>query len=129
MNEDGSLVVIGDFAGNVSVLETHPHTIVPRPIRKTNVGMPIRALVWCHKTNLILIGCVGGSLFGWNIKNNQPIFIDQINGSVNILRYAHGKIFIGNSDGEIKILEENNLSLFYEFKAHHPIKYETEREK
>jgi WD40 repeat protein len=90
--------------------------------------MPIRALVWCHKTNLIVIGCVGGSLFAWNINDSDPILIDQLNNhTVNILRYAHEKIFIGTSDGEIKILEESNLSLFYEFKAHHPIHYETEK--
>lgn len=40
--------------------------MAPKPINKVNVGMPIRALVWCHKTNLIVIGCVGGSLFAWN---------------------------------------------------------------
>lgn len=68
--------------------------------------MPIRALVWCHKTNLIVIGCVGGSLFVWNTIDYEPIFIDQLNNTtVNILRYAHEKIFIGTSDGDIKILD------------------------
>ena len=52
--------------------------------------MPIRALVWCHKTNLIVIGCVGGSLLAWNTIDFDPIFIDQLdNTTVNILRYAH----------------------------------------
>lgn len=68
--------------------------------------MPIRALVWCHKTNLIVIGCVGGSLFAWNVNDFEPLFIDQTIATVNTLKYAHGKVFIGTSDGDIKILEE-----------------------
>lgn len=90
--------------------------------------MPIRALTWCHRTNLIVIGCIGGSLFAWNTIDEEPIFLDQLdNTTINILRYSHGKIFIGTSDGDIKILEDENLSLSYEFKAHHPILYDTEK--
>lgn len=64
--------------------------MTPKAINKVNVGMPIRALVWCHKTNLIVIGCVGGSLFAWNTIDFDPIFIDQLdNTTVNVLRYAH----------------------------------------
>ncbi len=76
--------------------------------------MPIRAIVWCHKTNIIMVGCVGGSLFAWNTNDIDATFIDQLdNNTVNILRYAHGKIFIGTSDGEIKIINEDNLALYY----------------
>jgi hypothetical protein len=99
LNKDGSLVVVGDFAGNISVLETHVHNLTPRPIKKANVGMPIRALVWCHNTDLIVIGCVGGSMFAWNTIDAEPVFVDQSNSTVNTLKYAHGKIFIGTSDG------------------------------
>jgi hypothetical protein len=99
------LVVVGDFAGNLGIFETHSNNIIPKAIKKANVGMPIRALVWCHKTNIILIGCIGGSLFAWNTDDIEPTFIDQLgNATVNILRYAHGKVFIGTSNGEIKIL-------------------------
>ena len=93
------MVVVGDFAGNISVLETHAHNITPKPFKKANVGMPIRALVWCHNTDLIVIGCVGGSLFAWNIHDPEPIFLDQANATINTLKYAHGKVFIGNSNG------------------------------
>jgi hypothetical protein len=78
MNEDGSLVAVGDFAGNVAVLETHCHNIAPKPVKKVNVGMPVRALVWCHKKNLVVIGCVGGSLFAWNVEDEDAVFIDQL---------------------------------------------------
>ncbi len=61
--------------------------------------MPIRALVWCHNTELIVIGCVGGSLFVWNTHDPEPAFLDQLNTTVNVLKYAHEKIFIGNSNG------------------------------
>lgn len=90
MNQDGSLVAVGDFAGNVCILSTHTSTISPKSLNKVNVGMPIRAIVWCHKTNLIVIGCVGGSLFAWNTIDSDLVFIDQLdNTTVNILRYAH----------------------------------------
>lgn len=61
--------------------------------------MPIRSLAWCHKKNIIVIGCVGGGIYAWNINDSEPIFIDQINHTINIIRYAHEKIFLGTSDG------------------------------
>ena len=105
MNQDGSVVAVGDFAGNVLLLSTSTDHFVPKPLLKANVGMPVRSIVWCTKENILLIGCVGGSLFAWNLQDAQPFFLDQSDHSINILRYAHGKIFIGNSDGMVKILD------------------------
>jgi hypothetical protein len=72
-----------------------------------------------------VIGCIGGGILAWNPNDLEAIFIDQLEHTINILRYAHGKIFFGTSDGEVKILDEESLSLVYEYKAHHPIHYET----
>jgi hypothetical protein len=67
MNKDASLMAVGDFAGNVSILDTQQHNMVPKPILKANVCMPIRSLVWCTNFNFIVIGCVGGGLYAWRI--------------------------------------------------------------
>lgn len=99
MNKDGSLLAVGDFAGNVSILEVHSKIIIPKSVLKINVGMPIRSLVWCTEENIIVIGTVGGSLYVWNMQDPEPIFIEQVDRTINILRYAHGKIFLGTSDG------------------------------
>jgi hypothetical protein len=47
MNKDGSLLAVADFAGNVSILETHSKSIIPKPLMKTFIGIPVRSLVWC----------------------------------------------------------------------------------
>lgn len=31
--------------------------------------MPVRSLVWCHDTDNIIIGCVGGYLYKWDTKS------------------------------------------------------------
>jgi hypothetical protein len=47
MNKDGSLLAVADFAGNVSILETHSKSIILKPLMKTFIGIPVRSLVWC----------------------------------------------------------------------------------
>ena len=63
------MVAVGDFAGNIVILKTDAKQFVPKPVLKANVAMPVRSIVWCTKENIILIGCVGGSLFAWNLQD------------------------------------------------------------
>ena len=60
---------MADFGGNVFIFNTETHNTAPVYLRKTNIGIPVRTLTWCRNTNgnnLIVIGCVGGSLFTWD---------------------------------------------------------------
>lgn len=66
LNKDGTQFAIADFGGNIYTFSTSMINMAPVPITKICVCMPIRTLVWCHDTDRIIVGCVGGFLYSWD---------------------------------------------------------------
>ena len=96
------------------------------PTGRVSTGIPVRTLVWCHETNKIVIGCVGGTLFSWDCISPEANFVTQLDHTINILRYYERFVLMGTSDGYVHILDEQTMEELYKFQAHFPIQYETE---
>ena len=60
--------MVADFGGNIYVFSTEIENTVPVFLARVTIGIPVRTLTWCRniEDNLIVIGCVGGSLFSWD---------------------------------------------------------------
>lgn len=65
-NADASHFAIADFGGNLYIFSADDQSLIPNPITRALIGIPIRTLVWCHDTGHIIAGCVGGYLFKWD---------------------------------------------------------------
>jgi hypothetical protein len=59
------MIAVADFGGSLYIFHYENNNLMPEPIYTVFVGIPIRSIAWCGKTNNIAIGCVGGSLFFW----------------------------------------------------------------
>jgi WD40 repeat protein len=127
-NETGDMIAVADFGGTLHIFNTDKDkvSILPLPLFSVFVGAPIRSVAWCESTNSIAIGCVGGGLFKWDFGAISANFLVQLDHTINILRALDKKIYAGISDGMIKIFDSSTMELIYEFKAHHPINYDTE---
>jgi WD40 repeat protein len=125
-NGDGDMLAVADFGGSVHIFPATQPNGLPSPLFSVFVGIPIRSIVWCDKTNNIVIGCVGGSLFWWRFGQPDADLIMQIDHTFNILRAVDSKIYAGTSLGEVKIFDANTMALISEYTAHHPVHYETE---
>ena len=73
------------------------------------MGIPVRTLVWCHDTNQILIGCVGGSFFSWDGASEECNLLVQLDHTINILRYFEGYVYMGTSDGFVHVIHSETL--------------------
>ena len=123
LNKDGSLFTVADFGGSVYTFTTEQTNIVPVPLSQVNMGIPVRTIVWCHDSNKILIGCVGGTLFCWDGFSEECNLVNQLNHTINILRYFDGYVFMGTSDGFVHVLHSETITEIYSFQAHFPIHY------
>ena len=126
LNEDGSKFAVADFGGNIYVFSTEIDNTVPVFLAKVTIGIPVRTLTWCKNSgsNLIVIGCVGGSLFSWDGLSEEANFLMQLDHTINILRYfEYGFVLMGTSDGFVHILHSETMEELYKFQAHFPIHY------
>lgn len=77
---------------------------------KTCVGVPIRTLVWCHDSNKIIIGCLGGYLYSWDGFLQEPEFVFSTNyHTINIVRKFSNFFLLGTSNGYVHILSSSTL--------------------
>ena len=48
---------------------------MPEPLTRVFIGIPVRSLAWCHDTDNIVVGCVGGYLYSWDGESEMANLI------------------------------------------------------
>lgn len=88
LNSNSTKLAVADFGGNVYIFAPTETSLVPQPLARILIGIPVRSLTWCHDTDRIVIGCVGGYLWVWDGVAEEATMLCQTNDhTVNIVRY------------------------------------------
>jgi hypothetical protein len=120
ISPDFNYTVSGDFSGNCIVWSNE----TGMTYKEICVGLSIRSICW-RLSDIILIGCLGGNLYEWNIKDEKLSLVLEAVGSITCIKYEQSKnpklYAVGTTRGNIYFLNTKNKTI-NSFKAHE-VKY------
>eukprot|EP01133_Synstelium_polycarpum_P011557 gene11557-13490_t len=88
----GNSVACGDFLGNLRVwrVDDEAANMGERPQAEYSFGMPIRAVAWGARENMVMVGLMDGSLMQYNVKSGDATLVEALVDGVTAIQWSRG---------------------------------------
>ncbi|KRX03871.1 WD40-repeat-containing domain [Pseudocohnilembus persalinus] len=113
-DKEEKIVAVGDFVGNV-LFYVNNEDFNSMPLKQIQVPDSVRCLEFSHCDNYLLIGCMNGAVYRFDIQNihseinSVPKQILQINGTITDIKCSH----IQNSEIKYLIADTSGFITIY----------------